>query len=151
MRFLARLIRWWVKLSKASAKRLAIRKWPIKELSIKPKAPRRKLGVTQRMRQTRYANRKKKLPSRRPITFATISASQWRMPRRRLKRRSTNSKTVTLDKLRLQQSRRPGTLPGRFFEVGLDRNRGPPCLVLRRTKKLLPAGSADFQNSRGSS
>ena len=38
MRFLARLIRWWVKLSKASAKRLAIRKWPIKELSIKPKA-----------------------------------------------------------------------------------------------------------------
>jgi hypothetical protein len=28
---------------------------------------------------------------------------------------------------------------------------GPPILVLRRTKKLLPAGSADFQDSRGSS
>src|ERR1700730_16644172 len=146
MRFLARLIRWWVKLSNASAKRLAIRKWLIKELSIKPKAPRRKLGVTQRMRQTRYANRKKKLPSRRPITFATISASQSTMPRRRLKRRSTNSTTVTLDKLRLQQSRRPGTLPGSLF-LNLALIGRAPRLVLRRPRKLLPAGSADFQNS----
>src|SRR3984893_4885627 len=146
MIFLARLIRWWVKLSKASAKRLAIRKWPIKELSIKPKAPRRKLGVTQRMRQTRYANRKKKRLSRRLITFATVSASQWRMPRRRLKRRSTNSKTVTLDKLRLQQSRSPGALPGLFLKSALiGTETSPPRL--RRTKKVLPAESADLQNS----
>ena len=85
----------------------------------------------------------RKLPSRRPITCATISASQLRMPRRRLKRRSTNSKTVTLDKLPLQQSRHSA---GSCFEVGLV-NRGPPRLSLRRTKNRLPAGSADFQNS----
>jgi len=52
--------------------------------------------ATQRMRQTRYVSRTGGPRRRKPITFATISANPWQMPRRMLKPRSLNLKTVTL-------------------------------------------------------
>jgi uncharacterized protein YjbJ (UPF0337 family) len=82
------------------------------------KGAAKKLGVVQRTPQTSCVSPKGKPPRRRPIAFATISASRWKMPRRRLKRRSTNLKTVTLDKSdnssQKDPSKRPGTLPGLF-------------------------------------
>jgi len=54
--------------------------------------------ATQRMRQTRYVSRTGGPRRRKPITFATISANPWQMPRRKLKPRSLNLKTVTLNR-----------------------------------------------------